>query len=333
MTESTSAVLEDKGLIESWVPRWGCSASEAILDFNCEIFRDPSIEGFIGYRIESSCAVAYGDPVCPKEDQHRLAESFRRFCQEKKLNTIFIIASKDFAKWAIHHNLSKVLVEVGEELIFDPQHNPIEGSKGQKLRNKVNHATHEGLKVQEYIGHDHLIEKSIQEAGNQWIQGRKGPQIYLSKLNFFQNRQDRRWFYVTNRKNQVIGAAIMTKLEAHKGWLLKFLIVVPRAPSGTSELLMTYILETLRHEGCRYLTYGMVPARNIGEMVGINALSQVVAGAAFKITKWIFGLNNRKTYWQKFHPHTEPSYILVSEPKLGLSEVKAILKTLRIRMK
>lgn len=332
MTQScmTTSLCKEKNSIETWIHRWGSSASEAILDSPCHIFRTNDIDGFIGYCVESQCAIIYGDPICAPEEIPRLVEAFHRYCKENNLNMICIIASESFAKWAIQH-LSNVMIEIGEEIIFNPRNDPTEGSKGHKLRHKVNHVLHLGLKVHEYTTNDPKLESAIQEMGDAWRKTRRGPQIYLGNLKFFEKRVGRRWFYVKDG-DRILGAALLSKLEARKGWLLKFLIALPKAPAGTSELLMTSVLETLRGENCNFLTYGMVPAEHLGEIIGLGKWSSWLARTVFKMTKWIFKLNQRKMYWKKFHPKTEPTYILFSKQEVGLKEIRAIMKSLKIDM-
>jgi lysylphosphatidylglycerol synthetase-like protein (DUF2156 family) len=330
MQETTTAktTFEENASIVDWVHRYGCAMSEALLDADCKVFRIPDVDGFIGYRSEGSCAVVLGDPVCPKEDWERLASAFYQFCKDKHWNVAYIGTSKEFSHWAVE-NHCKVLLEICEEQIFDPQHDPTSGNKGHKLRYKVNHAIHLGIKVQEYLTADEQLEKSIQAMGDTWVKGRKGPQIYLSRLDFFEHRKDRRWFYA-QQGQKIIGAALLCKLEANKGWLLKFLIALPDAPAGTSELIMTTVLTALRKENCRYLTYGIIPLEQIGEIVGLGKFTSWLARWGFKLIKSYFHLNQRKIYWQKFHPQNRPAYMLFSNPRLNLSEIKAVMQTLKI---
>ena len=95
---------------------------------------------------------------------------------------------------------------------------------------------------------------------------------------------------------------------------------------------MTSILEALRNKGCHFLTYGMIPASQLGEIIGINKFTAWIARCTFKIIKWIFKLNQRKLYWKKFHPKTEPSYLLFSKSHLGWQEIRSILNALKIKI-
>ena len=186
--------IEENSLI-SLVHRWGNASSETLIEPPPHIFRTPGINGVIGYRLQSNFAITFGDPICPAEETFQLATAFHKYCREKNLNIIYIIVSEKFASWAMQ-NQCRVMIEVGEELIFDPQQDLTKGGSHQKLRNYLHHASHCGLRVHEYLIHDEHLEQSIEQLGKEWLKGRRGPQIYLSTLEFFKDRTDKRWFYI-----------------------------------------------------------------------------------------------------------------------------------------
>jgi lysylphosphatidylglycerol synthetase-like protein (DUF2156 family) len=317
----------NKTLLESLIHKWGCAISEAVFDFNCSHFSIPEIEGFIGYQVFHSCAVVIGDPICAAEKKIQLALAFQKYCQENCWNCIYFIASESFANWAIQ-NISKIKIGVGDEMFFDPSINITNGGKNQKLRNKIHHAQHQGLSVKEYLSYDPNMEKAILEVGKTWQNSKKGPQIYLANLDFFDTKMGRRWFYLLERE-KVIGMSLLTKLEAYCGWLLKFNIIIPEVPRGASELLMTSIFETLSNENCRYLTYGIIPADDLNNITGINQFTSWIIKLGFKTTKWMFKLNQRKNYWHQFQPKFRNSYLLFSNPNIGIKEILAITSTLK----
>lgn len=327
--EKGKLTLEETQDFHHLVHRWGCSISEAILDSSSHYFYIPEIEGFIGYCISHQCAIVLGDPVCPEEKKPLLAQAFYTYCKNIDLSVIYFISSEKFSQWAIQ-NICKILIEVGEEAIFDPFSDPTIGPKAAKLRNTIHHAQHLGLTVEEYLSPDAELEKSILKVGEAWVKARRGPQIYLGDLNFFENRHNHRWFYLQDASKNIIGMSLLSRLDAYQGWLLKFLIIKPEAPRGASELLMISILETLRKEDCHYLTYGMIPADYLGEIIGLNTFSKNFAKMIFKIAKWMFNLGQRKIYWKKFHPHSEKAYILFSNPKISIKELLAISKAMKI---
>lgn len=325
--EATSR--EDTLTNEQMIHRWGSAMSEAILDSECHCFTTPEIDGFIGYLATNDCAIVIGDPICAADKKTLLAKAFETYCKDKKLTCIYFIASEKFAKWAID-NVSKIMIEVGEEIVFDPFIDPTQGHKAYRLRNKINHTQHIGLSVKEYLTEDIKLENEILKVGRDWVKARKGPQIYIGDLNFFKNRTNKRWFYLLDEKQEVIGMSLLRGLQAHQGWLLKFLIVTPDAPRGASELLMINILESLRKENCHYITYGMVPAEKLGETAGLGRIAVTIAKGGFMAAKWIFHLGHRKNYWLQFHPNAKKSYLLFSNPRIGIKEMRALSHAMKI---
>lgn len=328
MLDSTSV---DRAKIHEWITLWGSSTSEVILDAKCQLFFTPGIEGFIGYRIEKDSAVVFCDPVCEKKNTAHLAEAFQEFCEKNEIPIIYLLASEQFANWAINSSC-KVMIEVCEELIFDPQIDPTIGSKAHRLRNKINHTHTLNLSVEEYLQYDRKIELAMQQVGTQWLKDRKGPQIHLGPLLIFEDRTDKRWFYVKDKDNFIISVGLLRKLDSQNGWFLKFLLTTPSAPRGTSELLMNAMLETLRKENCHYLSVGMVPAPSLGIIHGLSKFYKSLARNFFTIAKWVFNLEHRKIYWEQFHPSSKRSFILFTKPSIGIRDVRAIMKSLNVNV-
>lgn len=315
--------------IETLIHKWGCSISEAILDYPCQYFSIATIEGLIGYHLVDNCAVVIGDPICSQEQKPQLAEAFQKHCEENNLSSIYFVVSELFAQWAIN-NICKIKIRVGDEMVFDPSTVATLGHKNQKLRNYINHAQTSGLTVREYHPYDEQIEQAILAVGQSWVKSRHGPQIYLGNLNFFKYKSNRRWFYLLEGEKNIIGMALLSRLEVFKGWLLKFHITLQGLPRGASELLMTSILETLRSEKCPYLSYGMIPAEQLTDITGVTPSTAWLAKKAFSLTKWFFKLDKRKTFWNKFHPHSEDTFLLFSTPSIGFKELKALVRSLKI---
>jgi len=319
--------LEVKQSIANHVRRWGGSASITLLDPSCSLFSIPSIKGIIGYRLESNCVVVFGDPLCEPENIPTLTKAFHHYCDEQGWSIVYATASRNFAQWAIHHTCHS-LIEVGEELFLDPFCVPKSGLKVRLLRNKVSKARREGSTVNEYRGGDFKLEKAIEQVGEDWLKNRKGLQIYLAEVQLFSERIGKRWFYA-KQHDRVVGVLLLHRIEARHGWLIQLSLTTPDAPIGTSEQLVTTVLETLREEGCHFLAFGIAQIEQLGEIAGLNKLAEWVARMVFKAAGRIFHLDRRKKYWSKFQPQTEPSYVLCNR-SFGLRELKALMRALNV---
>lgn len=303
--------------------QYGSSASEAMFDYPCHFFKAENCSGFIAYRIESQCAIIFGDPICPQEELIAISQAFHKFCHESHLNIIYVIVSKKFAK--LLHGFCHITIEVCEELIFNPQVNPVDES--HRLQHRMDKAIKHGLTFHEYIPLDKGIETSLIEIGEKWQKARKGPSLHLGHLNFFESYQGKRWFYVKDGE-QITSMAMLSQLEAQKGWLLKFLITIPHAFHETSEFLMLSLLNTLQKENCHFLTKGMVPLDSLGEIKGLGYRSTFVKWI-YQLISLIFKFRKRKEYWQRYYPQKVPSYLILTHPKIGFNEIKALWKVFK----
>lgn len=316
----------EKTTILELVRQWGGSSTDAVLDKSIRIFQTPIVEGFIGYRLESQCAIAFGDPVCNPKDWEKLAREFDRFQQSQGNHIIYIGASKAFSDFALQ-NVCKASIEFGQELIFDPAKDPREwtGDNGSLVRRKVRHAIHEGVEVQEYQGSNPELEKRLEHIGQKWLESRTGPQIHISQIGLFENRIGKRWLYAKH-KDKVFGVITLNQLKAQNGWLINHLMITPEAPHGTSELLFVSALEILKNEGYRYATVGAVPADRLGRIKGLGKFSSWVSQVSFAIAKKFFNLSGKSKFWEKFHPQGMGTYLLFGSNKIGIREILGILR-------
>lgn len=318
----------DQQMIIDRVRRLGVASSDAILDPACMIFTVPDVDGLIGYKIFSSCAIVYGDPLCQKEDLERFVHAFHDHCTEKGLNIIYMTVTEPFAKWAIGR-VCETLIEFGEELIIDPHTDPKArtGTHASLVRRKVRHALKEGTTVHEYVPYDAKIEKQLNSVRAAWLNARSGPQIHTSNIYLFANRPGKRWFYASHN-NAIVAVLVLHQIQQRQGWLLNDLMHTPNAPHGTPELLVTSALDELAKEGCRFVTFGPVPAKDLGEIVGLTPLSAWCAKSFFWFARKIFRLDGRKKFWEKFHPESERSFLLLQQPSIGAKEIKALMSAL-----
>ncbi len=310
------------------IRKWGDVNTDALLEETCQIFSVSGVAGFIGYKIESKNAVVFGDPVCAPQDMPILAQAFDEMCQKMHLGTVYAITSEDFSTWAAEH-LSAVAIEFGTKFVLDPHNNPAHtmGSKAVLLRKKVKHALNEGVVVKEYAGDDPAIEEQIEKVAANWLQKRRGPQIYLASVTLFKNRYGKRWFYA-QKDNKIVGFLLLNALQSQGGWLLNNVMITPQAPKGLSELLIISTLEALDKEGCRFVLAGPIPSMQLGKIIGIGQIKERLMRMGFKIARYIFQLAGHAAFWSKFQPQYKSSYLLFPHKNLGFSSIKALMRAL-----
>ena len=313
--------MELKDLIE----RWGSALSEALLESPSQVFQVPGLKGVIGYTLKGTYAVTFGDPICPTEEREPLAEAFLQFCEKKGWSVIYIGASEPFARWAVREGCP-VMMEIGEEIVLDPRKDYLTGADHQRMRNDLHHAENLGLHLFEYKGGDPELEKAMVRVSREWLKARKGPQIYLTELHLFKDRNNKRWFY-TQKEGEILSVALISKIS--EGWLLKYMMRLPHSLRGTSEITLLSLLELLQKEGCPFLTFGIIPIAQLGEAVGLGKLATSLAKMGYKMARAFFHFDKRKEFWRKFRPETRRAFIIVSK-KVGVGTIRALFKSLKI---
>lgn len=310
--------------LASIVKRLGSPVSVALLLSSCRVFQIPEIDGLIGYKQIGNCAIVIGEPVCLPEDIAKLTQAFHLHCQESHLKIVYFLVYQEFAFWAINNGFH-TLIQVGTELSINPMHFEIR----QKLRWKINQSIQEGVIVQEYKDHDPMLENQMKGAIHTWLKERKGPQIHLGDNNFFNSSAENRIFYA-RQNDKLVGLLTMAPIDRFQGWVLTSYLAIVEAPIGTTEHLMCSAFETLANEDCQFLCLGAMCGK-LGEIIGWNSITKSLANLVFRIIRWIFKLDAKAIYLNKFHPQQRPTFV-VSKDKLTLNELLAIKKVLNVKL-
>lgn len=326
---SNASPLLDREQVVALVRKWAEVNTDGILDKTTQIFSVPHIEGLIGYRVALRTAVVYGDPVCAPSEKIALAKEFESYCRSQRMKMIYIITSEEFARLATKE-FSCSLIEFGKKFILDPM--KYGDSKTTLLRKKLRQSFNKGVTVHEYLGNDPQIERSIEQIATQWVESRKGLQIYLAKPSLFADRLGKRWFYA-KQGEQIIGFALLNKIQSQGGWLLNNVMVCKDGPSGVSEHLVTSALESAGLEQCRSIIIGPVPAHELGEIIGIGQAIISLTKWTFKILKNVGRLNGHQVFWEKFQPEFKSSYLLFPKNQFRPSSVIALLRALNITLR
>lgn len=324
------ATIDRQRLIEL-IRKWGDVNTDGLLEESCQIFSIHGIEGFIGYKIESSNAIVLGEPVCAPEEKPVYAHAFQNYCESQKMGVIYTIVSQGFADWAVE-NLSAASIEFGEKFILNPQNNPLNnsGSKAVLVRKKVKHAVKAGITVHEYLNDEPNIEQGICEVANAWLHKRHGPQIFLAHMNLFKDRIGKRYFYA-QKEGKIIGLLMLNAMQAKKGWLLNNLMIAQETPNGVSELLVVTAMQALAAEDCHYVIMGPFVGIQLGRITGIGEITATLTRWLFKFLKCVFHLDGQRTFWTKFQHDLEGWYIIFPKKKFGFSSIKALLQAFNAR--
>lgn len=317
INENSTDFQQTRAQAASVVKRLGHPASTILLDSPCYFFSISEVDGLIGYQLIGNCAVVMGDPVCLPQNIAKLTQAFHLYCHEHNWTIVYLLTSDSFAHWAIN-NGCHTLIQVGEELHLDPTN----FQKKQKLRWKVNQSIQNGVDVKEYRNSDLVLENQIKMAIHAWVKAKHRSHIYLGTLDPFLNNVNKRIFYAL-KEEKIVGLLVLSQIDLFQGWVVITFFATPDAPVGVTEHLMSSVFDILAEENCHFLCLGAVSGSKLGEIVGLNTCSRFFAHLLFKMTKWVYHFDTRKTYFNKYHPTFQPTYLLCSG-KLTTKELLAL---------
>lgn len=311
--------------LASLVKRLGNPISTVLLLSPCNVFQIPHIDGAIGYHQVGNCAVVIGDPICLPEDTTELAKAFHLHCQESDLKLVYFFAYQDFAYWAINSGC-RTLIQVGSELSINPTHFQTK----HKLRWQINQAIHHGVYVEEYKNFDLSLEEQMKNTIHTWLKQRRGPQIHLGKLNFFECDAPKRIFYA-HHKDKILGVLMLNPVDRFQGWVMSNYLAILEAPVGTTEHLICSAIDSLAQENCHFLCLGGVSGTKLGEVLGLSPLGKALADLIFKVARWCFRLDAKTIYLSKFHPYFRSTFLLCRD-KLTITELLKIKRVLNVKL-
>lgn len=312
------------GDILQTIRRFGGVTTDALLDSRTEFFSLPGREGLIGYRKANGAVVVLGDPVAPADAIVSLAEAFQSHFEKQNVEIVYLLASESF-KAVVN---CPIAIGLADLLYVDPVINPFDnqGERGSLVRRKVRRALNEGVTCVEWHDGD---EKGLEEVAKIWQEGRKGRQAHISKPALFENRFGKRWI-VAYLEGRPIGLAVLNRLEEKNGWLLNHLMHLPSAPHGTSELLVITALEKVASQGCRYVTFGVVPLETLGEVSGLGAINEQLSRLLFMALKRLFLSGGLNSFWSKFEPRRANAYLLFNQKKITPKALLSLTRALNI---
>jgi lysylphosphatidylglycerol synthetase-like protein (DUF2156 family) len=326
---TTRTDFPDQQRLVGLVRKWAEVNTDGLLDRATQFFSVPYIEGFIGYRIELRNAIVFGDPVCAPQNKVALATEFDSFCSKQKMQAVYIIVTEEFAMLAAEH-LSFSSIEFGTKFILDPLKYTL--SQTSLLRKKIRQSSRKGIEIFEYTGNDVEIEQSLREVAAEWVQARKGIQIYLAEPDLFSNRLGKRWFYAKHEE-KIIGFVLLNELQSHQGWLLNNVMYLTNSPSGISEHLVVSALQAVEKEQCRCVLIGPVPAKDLGKIMGLSKINTRLVRWIFKAIKKVSRLDGHEVFWEKFEPGIGSSYLLFPKKRFRFSSIIALLRALNISLR
>ncbi len=216
-------------------------------------------EGCVAYVDTGSAWVAAGAPIVQAEQLEEAVSAFVHAAREAGKRACFFATEE-----RLHASTGEALrsLNIGEQPAWDPHGWPATLAQYRSLREQLRRARAKGVHIRQLspaelehgATHDQLAR-----IAQRWLSSRAmAPMGFLVRLEPFAFPAERRCF-VAEVDDRVVAFAGVIPVPARSGWFLEDLVRDPRAPNGTSELLVDAVMRWASASGCTWLTLGLAP--------------------------------------------------------------------------
>lgn len=289
--------------------RWGMGTHSFLsLYKDVEHFRKIGQESFIPFVETDQFILVAGEPVAEPDALMELMRGLKRLAVNRK-KALGLLPSRAIPR-EVADALSLDRVYIGQEPIFDLQR---EANYGKSIRQAICRARKLGISVSEFVegqASSQEDRKSIQTLCRRWSGSRELPPMqFLFTLNPLALSEHKRIFLAKESRGQVIAMLACSPIFGRNGWYLEDLLRVEEAPNGTTELLVTTVLEILRNDGYKMATLALAPLAGLSQHDDEHPWLNKLMRLAYKRLSFVYHFETLEYFKGKFKPDFwEPNY-------------------------
>ena len=202
--------------------------------------------------------VAAGAPIAATADLAEAAALFVELARRARRRCCFFAVESRF----VGATPALGSLRIGEQPVWDPGAWSAVLEAHRSLREQLRRARAKGVTVRE-AGASELrvgaVRAGLERLTERWSATRRmAPMGFLVSLPSLGESEHRRRF-VAEREGRVVGVASVVPVPARAGAFLEHVLRDPKAPNGTSELLVDAVMTASAAAGQDWLTLGLAP--------------------------------------------------------------------------
>jgi phosphatidylglycerol lysyltransferase len=240
--------------------RYGWNATSfQVLEEGFRYWFDATGEACVAYVDTGGAWVAAGGPIAPPERLAEVVSSFEAAAHAQGRRVCFFATERRFSE-----HVPVEAMPIGEQPTWEPQRWGETLRSSRSLREQLRRARARGVTVRrvepgELRSADHPTRRAVDRLLARWLASRRmAPMGFLVQVSPFEFAEERHAF-VGELEGQVVCFLSAAPVFARQGWLLQHVVRDPKAPNGSTELLVDAAMRAAAEEGLRYVTLGLAP--------------------------------------------------------------------------
>jgi phosphatidylglycerol lysyltransferase len=275
----------------------------------------------LGYVSRGSWLLAAGEPICAPENLAVAVSDFEAFARSRNRSVCYVCAAEPIRQ-LLAGSPSHSVVTIGAQPVWNPAGWPEIVRSRRSLRAQLSRSLNKGVRIESPApSDDGEIRRTLQE----WLQSRRLPPMhFLVEPEVLSGVVDDRILMVARRKGRIVAFLVASPVTGRNGFLIEELARSPRAPNGTSELLIDAAMNRFAEAGCTYATMGLVALADGttgGNPLWLRGLMHIARAHANRF----YNFRGLERFRAKMHPaHWERLYAISNERRFSPQALYAI---------
>lgn len=283
-----------------------------------------AVVGFVSAR---KMRIVVGAPVCAKERLAAVSRAFEAETEAAGLTACYFGAEARLED-AVAHDGGHSEFLIGAQPVWHPQEWSEIVAKNRSLRAQVNRARNKGVAVEEWTVEQAANNPQLEDLLAAWLASKGLPPLHFMVETDTLARLEHRRIFVAKMKNEIVGFVILSPVPNRNGWLFEQFPHRPGAANGTVELMIDTAMRTLADDGTEYATLGILPLSTRATLPEESPplWLRILLVWLRRHGRRFYNFDGLDAFKAKLRPtRWEPVYVLVSEPKVRVRTLFAIL--------
>lgn len=267
--------------------------------------------------------VVAGAPVCPVELLPQVLADF----ESSEAGPVLYFGAGDRVVDILRTQRAAGVVSLGAQPVWQPKDWLERTTRRPSLRYQFNRARNKGVVVTEWETERAQDSRELRQVLDSWLRRRGLPPLHFlvepETLSFLVDRRT----FVAEVEGRAVAFLNLCPVPQRNGWLTEQFPRLPEAPNGTVELLMHEAACKIASEGSEYLTMGLVPFSEHGNLQDNPRWLRATEWAARRFGSSLYSFRGLDAFKSKFDPQGwEVVYAATPNRKFGLVDLLAVLE-------
>ena len=305
---------------------WNTTAYQ-ILNPGLDYWFAPESRAVVGYTRRRRVLLVAGAPVCPEAALPSVIEKFEAYARENRSRVCYVCAEsrlRDLLCAMPPHSA----IAIGAQPAWNPQEWAGIVAARASLRSQLSRARNKGVAIERTPPELAAADPALRRVLSEWLQTRTLPPLhFLVEPCTLDGEIADRLILIARRDGVPVAYLVASPVTARNGYLVEQVARSPRAPNGSSELLIDSAMRIFAGEGRTFATLGLVAlASSVQDEIAANPVwMRLMMTIARAHTNRFYNFRGLEHFRMKMAPRTwETIYAISNESRFSIMSLYAI---------